>query len=205
MIALSQMVIDGRIGRFGWKGQHGDVEAFAGEAYNVEMGITNALSPTETEPTLACQFAAVPNSVPTGTEPSDVELFGDFMRGLAPPTPVIPTPAGAALFTQIGCGLCHTPALGGVPLFSDLLLHHMGRDLDDSITQGAATGDHFRTAPLWGLGQRLFFLHDGRTQDLDVAIKAHQSRGSEANGVVTNYQHLTPQEQHELLVFLRSL
>jgi CxxC motif-containing protein (DUF1111 family) len=200
-----QAVIDGRIGRFGWKAQHGDVEAFAGEAYNVEMGITNQLSPVELVTDPACQFAPVPNNMPTGTDPSDVELFAAFMRGLAPPTPVTPTPEGAALFDQIGCGLCHTPVLGGVPLYSDLLLHPMGRDLDDSITQANATGDQFRTAPLWGLGQRLFFLHDGRTQDLDAAILAHQSRGSEANGVIANYQELTPQEQHDVLVFLRGL
>jgi CxxC motif-containing protein (DUF1111 family) len=202
-----QAVIDGRIGRFGWKAQHGDVEAFAAEAYNVEMGITTLASPTETETDPSCQFAPVPNNIPDGTAPDDVELFADFMRGLAPPTPVLPrpSPVGEMLFVTIGCSLCHTPLLGAAPLYSDLLLHHMGKALADGVTQASAAGDQFRTAPLWGVGQRIFFLHDGRTQDLHAAILAHQSRGSEASGVIATYEQLTPEQQHDVLVFLRGL
>ena len=57
----------------------------------------------------------------------------------------------------------------------------MGTGLADNVSQGTAGGDQFRTAPLWGLGQRIFFLHDGRTTDLTAAIDAHASSGSEAN------------------------
>jgi CxxC motif-containing protein (DUF1111 family) len=145
---VPQQRVDGRIGRFGWKAQHGDLEAFAGEAYNVEMGITNERNPTEIEPDLHCQFAPVPNSLPVGNEPSPVELFAAFMRALAPPAPPPANHLGRVVFDAVGCGLCHTPSLGGVPLFSDLLLHTMGTDLDDSITQGVAQGEQFRTAPL---------------------------------------------------------
>jgi CxxC motif-containing protein (DUF1111 family) len=107
------------------------------------------------------------------------------MRFLAPPTASTATPGGAgsilrgrALFATTGCALCHTPAFKtgessvaalsdkDVRLFSDLLLHRMGPGLADDILQGVAEGDEFRTAPLWGLGQRIFFLHDGRTNDL---------------------------------------
>ena len=203
-----QDVIDGRIGRFGWKAQRGDVQVFAGEAYNVEMGITNELFADELEQDPACQFAEVPNTGPENGEPSPVELFAAFMRGLDAPTPVPASHPGRAVFDAVGCGLCHTPSLGGVPAYTDLLLHNMGVGLDDSITQGAASGVHFRTAPLWGLGQRLFFLHDGRTQDLVVAIEAHASRGSEANGVIAEYQRVrkqTPTAIQALLDFLRSL
>ena len=77
-----------------------------------------------------------------------------------------------------------------VRLFSDLAVHHMGTGLADGVTQGSAGPDEFRSAPLWGLGQRIFFLHDGRTTDLVQAIKAHQSQGSEANRVVNNFQNL---------------
>jgi CxxC motif-containing protein (DUF1111 family) len=96
-------------------------------------------------------------------------------------------------------------------LFSDLLLHHMGPNLADNVSQGAAGGDQFRTAPLWGLGQRIFFLHDGRTTDLVQAIQAHSSngnsqyQGSEANGVVNNFNGLSVSDQQDLLNFLRSL
>ena len=96
-------------------------------------------------------------------------------------------------------------------LFSDLLLHHMGPDLADNVSQGQAQGDEFRTAPLWGLGQRIFFLHDGRTKNLVKTITDHASDGdrhyqdSEANGVVRTFKKLSDQDQQDLLNFLRSL
>src|SRR5258705_6555101 len=61
--------------------------------------------------------------------------------------------------------------------FSDFALHHMGTPLAEGVRQGVATGDEFRTAPLWGVGQRLFFLHDGRASDLGAAIAAHAAPG----------------------------
>jgi CxxC motif-containing protein (DUF1111 family) len=90
-------------------------------------------------------------------------------------------------------------------LFSDLALHHMGTRLADGITQGNAGPDQFRTAPLWGLGQRVFFLHDGRTSNLVQAILDHQSPGSESSRVIENFDVLSLQEQTALILFLRSL
>jgi CxxC motif-containing protein (DUF1111 family) len=82
----------------------------------------------------------------------------------------------------------------------------MGDGLADGISQGQATPREFRTAPLWGLGQRIFFLHDGRTTDLKRAIREHRSRGSEANMVVRRFfNRLKTDEQQDLLNFLRSL
>jgi CxxC motif-containing protein (DUF1111 family) len=98
-----------------------------------------------------------------------------------------------------------------VDLFSDLAVHRMGPRLADNILQGGAAGDEFRTAPLWGLGQRVFFLHDGRTSDLAQAIRAHASDGngqfapSEANRVVGAYNQLPETSKQDLLNFLRSL
>jgi CxxC motif-containing protein (DUF1111 family) len=105
-------------------------------------------------------------------------------------------------------------------LYSDLLIHHMGVGLADNITQGLAQGDMFRTTPLWGVGQRLFFLHDGRTNDLLVAIRAHasgddgdqNSQGgnsgyppSEANGALRRFEALSAADKQSILDFLRSL
>ena len=119
---------------------------------------------------------------------SDLVNFAAFMRLLAPPTPATSTSSttnGAALFNQIGCNLCHSTSLTTATSpftgmsnvtyhpYSDFALHHMGAGLADGINQGGAGPDQFRTAPLWGLGQRLFFLHDGRTSDLVQAIQAH--------------------------------
>jgi len=227
---------DGRIARFGWKAQNPSGLVFSGEAYNVEMGITNEAFPIERDETPTCQFKTVPNDTTnvdgaTGADSmSDAVMFGAFMRFLAPPTPS-PTPPGgaqsaqrgAATFNFVGCALCHTPtlmtgnaavaALNNQPanLYSDLALHNMGPGLADDISQGAASGDEFRTAPLWGLGQRLFFLHDGRATDLLAAIGAHRSAGnaqyppSEANAVVAAFNSLPPSSKQDVLNFLRSL
>jgi len=77
--------------------------------------------------------------------------------------------------------------------------------LADDIIQGSAGPDEFRTAPLWGLGQRIFFLHDGRTSDLVAAIEAHSSKGSEANGSIAAFNALTTAQKQDIVNFLRSL
>jgi CxxC motif-containing protein (DUF1111 family) len=221
---------DGTIARFGWKAQNKSLLLFSGEAYNVEQGVTNELFQTERDETPSCQFATVPNSITDTTAPaaldaiSDIEKFSFFMRFLAPPTPSPDTPGGAAsiangrnLFSSTGCALCHTPtlttgnsavaALRNQPanLFSDVLVHDMGDGLADGVSQGQAGPREFRSAPLWGLGQRIFFLHDGRTSDLVQAIQAHSSSGSEANGVISNFNNLSETKKQDLLNFLRSL
>jgi CxxC motif-containing protein (DUF1111 family) len=221
---------DGTVARFGWKAQNKSLLLFSGEAYNVEMGITNELFQTERDETPACLFATVPNDV-TDTNAhtvvegiSAVEKFAFFMRFLAAPVPSPDTPGGAAsiahgksLFSAVGCALCHTPAFvtgnatvaamrnQPVNLFSDLLVHDMGVGLADGVSQGQAGPREFRSAPLWGLGQRIFFLHDGRTSDLVEAIQAHRSIGSEANGVIRNFGDLRESQKQDLLNFLRSL
>jgi CxxC motif-containing protein (DUF1111 family) len=221
---------DGTIARFGWKAQNKSLLLFSGEAYNVEMGISNELFQSERDETLSCQFTKRPNDVTataaaTGVDTvSSIERFAFFMRFLAPPTPNPGVPGGFAsigrgrqAFASIGCALCHTPTLQtgdstvaalrnqNVNLFSDLLLHSMGTGLADNILQGGAGADEFRTAPLWGVGQRVFFLHDGRTADLGTAIQAHKSSGSEAGAVVDNYNRLSEFTKQDLLNFLRSL
>jgi CxxC motif-containing protein (DUF1111 family) len=229
---------DGTITRFGWKAQNKSLLMFSGEAYNVEMGVSNQLFPQERDETPACRtFPSTPEdtqNMPLGTEGnvlavlSDIDAFANFMRLLAPPTPAPDTASiasGRALFTSTGCALCHTPsfttgraaASGGavnpspalsnqkVNLYSDLLLHHMGQGLADGISQGSAGPDEFRTAPLWGLGQRVFLHHDGRTRDLVEAIEAHQSPGSEANGVIQRFRRLNDDQTQDLLNFLRAL
>jgi CxxC motif-containing protein (DUF1111 family) len=226
---------DGTVTRFGWKAQNKSLLMFAGEAYNVEMGISNQLFPQERDETPNCQGGqATPNDTdnfsasPATAVLSDIEAFADFIRMLAPLAPAAATAStqnGQVQFKNIGCSLCHTPsmvtgaaiasgsatvpsaALSNEPanLYSDLLVHHMGTGLADGITQGSAGPDEFRTAPLWGLGQRVFFLHDGRTADLVQAIADHASAGSEANQIVENFNALPEQDQQDLINFLRSL
>ncbi|HEY7138909.1 MAG TPA: di-heme oxidoredictase family protein [Methylomirabilota bacterium] len=224
---------DGTIARFGWKAQNKSLTLFSGEAYNVEMGITNELFQSERDETTNCQFASVPNDVvPAVDQISAVAHFANFQRFLAPLAPSRETPGGAlsiargrARFMEVGCALCHTPSLQTskrstvealsdkqANLFSDLALHYMGAGLADDVFQGEADGAEFRTAPLWGLGPRVFFLHDGRTKDLAEAIQAHRSfptskyGPSEANGVIDRYNSLPREsDRQDILNFLRSL
>jgi CxxC motif-containing protein (DUF1111 family) len=323
---------DGTITRFGWKAQNKSLSIFAGEAYNVEMGVTNELFPNERNTTQGCVLNATPedatnfsndsNSGSDGSDfSSDVVNFAMFMRLLAAPTPAGATPAatptassssttttgqasaaapattadatittdpattaapataaatttasttaaapatstpiqvasasadsvlpaaaadataatpstaatastataastsaasvtrGQQVFANVGCSACHLPSqtTGMAALaasnstfspLSDFAVHAMGTGLADNVTQGNAVGNQFRTAPLWGVGQRIFFLHDGRTNDLKVAITQHASQGSEANQVVQNFNLLSTTDQQSLLNYLRSL
>jgi CxxC motif-containing protein (DUF1111 family) len=245
---------DGTITRFGWKAQNKSLLMFSGEAYNVEIGISNELFPNKRSAVAGCVFNPTPDDASNILNPnpdapnfnttigtvsemsSDIVNFAAFMRLSAPATPAAATPStqnGSNRFNKVGCALCHSPSLttaasiftgmGGVTYnpYSDFALHHMGPGLADGINQGAAGPDQFRTAPLWGVGQRLFFLHDGRTSDLLQAIKDHadsgycqaqrghwndqQNCGSEADAVIRNFKMLSPSQVQDILNFLRSL
>jgi CxxC motif-containing protein (DUF1111 family) len=220
---------DGTVTRFGWKAQNKSLLIFAGEAYNVEMGVTNENFPNEREEDPNCAKHGTPESASGfnvgSTDPADIVSFMGFMKFLDQPTPACTgnlcsssIQNGRKLFNDAGCTTCHTESLmtgssstGALShkvanLFSDVAVHHMGQGLADGVSQGSAGPDEFRTAPLWGVGQRAFFLHDGRTSDLLQAILAHDSPGSEADQVIDNFQFkLTHLEQQDILNFLRSL
>ncbi len=222
---------DGTISRFGWKAQDKSLLMFAGEAYVVEQGVTNELFPNEGADKPECGFTAQPedatffvNTIHSGSEASDLSSatvnFAGFVRLSAPPRPAPAThetKRGRDLFVALGCEACHFETLKTASSiytgqsdityqpYSDFEVHSMGTGLADGITLGTATGDQFRTAPLWGIGQRLFFLHDGRTSDLVTAIKAHRSEGSEASRVIDRFDALPPIEAQEVVDFLRSL
>jgi len=254
---------DGTVTRFGWKAQNKSLLIFAGEAYNVEQGVSNEVFPNERSAVPGCVFNQTPEDATNITNPdnpasttgsaskmsSDVVNFAAFMRLTAPPVATTSSQSetnGQMLFGRIGCALCHSPSLTTAASifsgmsnvtyhpYSDFALHHMGSNLADGILQGSAGPDEFRTAPLWGLGQRLYFLHDGRTADLLQAIQAHSSPGSdcvssqsmlrfeagatslqsfaqgsacgsEANAVLENFDALSRSQQQDILNFLRSL
>jgi CxxC motif-containing protein (DUF1111 family) len=236
---------DGTITRFGWKAQNKSLLIFAGEAYNVEQGITNELFPNERDNDPTCRLTNIPEdqtpltavSPSTGSPSADfastTTLFAGFMRLSAPPTPASATAStvgsassassaastarGRQVFANIGCEGCHVRSLitGSSSIngfnkvhiepLSDFAVHDMGYGLADGVSQGMAGGREFRTAPLWGVGQRLFFLHDGRTADLNEAIKDHASSQSEANVVINNYNLLPVSDKQSLLNYLRSL
>jgi len=301
----------GNITRFGWKAQNASMMMFAGEAYNVEEGVTNDVFPNKRNQSASAQ--CFPNPLPEDTVNTvdainsastvsdnnpDTTNFAVFMRLLAPPTPAVPlstsstastssssttaaaassttsttsasmttstTPtsstvamasvlpmaagsstsststaaasssssstasaasinAGLQAFLNVGCGGCHimsqttgsaalidtnaNPTVSNITInpFSDFAVHNMGTGLADRVSQGNANGNQFRSAPLWGVGQRTFFLHDGRTNNLVTAIQDHASSGSEANGVIAQFNLLSTTDQQNIINFLRNL
>ena len=221
-----------RVGHFGYKAQYASLLYSTGFQFNTEVGITNPVSTMENCPGGNCNIP--PNCLkrkdpndPNGVE--TIQLF-DFESFLAPPTPGSGNSNGQALFTSIGCILCHTQSYTTPPnvqiptdfhghtqtvqalsnqtvnLYSDLLLHHMGTGLADGFPFGMATGDQFRTTPLWGLSFRTVYLHDGRANNLTSAILDHSVNGDgEAAQVIQNFNALSPQDQADLVAFISSL
>jgi CxxC motif-containing protein (DUF1111 family) len=224
---------DGSIMRFGWKAQVRSTDLMSGNQFNVEMGVTNVIFPNEIDQTVGCVLNPVPETQVNFTPGILTEMFPDdrarteyFTQWMKPPTlgpSSSATKNGKTQFTNAGCVYCHTtsfttpatsrPALTltTINLYSDLIVHHMGPGLADGLPQGQAGPDEFRTAPLWGIGQRLWFMHDGRTNNIVTAIEDHYSVGnstyvnSEANQTVVNFNNLSKTNQQDLVNFLRSL
>lgn len=203
-----------QLGRFGWKAQVATLDHFSADAYLNEMGITTPKLTEDLKP----QGKAIGDVVPEPEDDGeDVGLFASFMRLLAPPSRGPQTDAvlrGEKTFQELRCTTCHVPSMTTgnsavavlayrrVELFSDLLVHDMGDGLADGIQQGEANGRQFRTAPLWGLRHRRFFLHDGRATTLDGAIRAH---GGEALAARQRYEALSAAQRQDLDAFLGSL
>lgn len=203
------------VGKFGWKAQVSSLHVFAADAYLNEMGITNPLFSHENLP----QGKAIPPGADPVPDPedegADVDGLANYMRFLAPP-PHAPQVniRGSQIFSNLHCASCHVPTLTTgfsttqalsnkqANLYSDLLLHRMGPGLADNIRQGSSMGDQFRTAPLWGVGRRPFWLHDGRARTLDQAVRMH---GGEAAQSASRYSLLNPTDRQTLVQFLMGL
>lgn len=196
-----------RVGRFGWKADTVTLKQFVADAFRNELGITSPLAPADLAP------VSQPGRRPCPGEGEGVEDDGTlvdavtaFVASLPPPTAQYSSQRGEALFAAIGCEACHTPSLllreRRVWLYSDLLLHDLGPDLDDKVVQGDASGRDWRTTPLWALGTRQRLLHDGRARTAAEAILAH---GGEAAAARQRFRQLPPQQRDALLAFLAGL
>ena len=216
------------VGKFGWKDQDATILSFAGDAYLNEMGVTNRLKPKDV--TSVCKVTSDPEDTPDSLGLADIDHFAQFIRGTQVPprdTDLAATSdaiAGDHLFHAIGCNTCHVDTLttdrpgtvinGGaftvpealgnkiIHPFGDFLLHDVGTG--DGIVQVGPqdTANKLRTVPLWGLHIKSRFMHDNASVTLDNAIKRH---GGEAREVTSRFKRLTPEEQQQLITFLRSL
>jgi CxxC motif-containing protein (DUF1111 family) len=223
-----------RAGRFGWKNQHASLVSFSGDAYLNEMGITNLVMGHDDfarENTSNGSPVDAHDPVPDPEDDGeDVEIFARFMRATkAPPrdealAATREAQRGAALFEQVGCALCHTPAVvtalpgtvinGGtftvpealgnrlIRPFGDFLLHDVGTG--DGIVQNGGGGSRnaIRTAPLWGVRTRNRLMHDGESLSFNDAIQRH---GGEATSVINRYRNLRRDDRQAVTTFLESL
>jgi len=217
-----------RIGRFGWKDQHGSLLSFIGDAYLNEMGVTNRLRPKDT--TAIGKITKDPEDVPDELGLADIDHFAQFIRGTkVPPRDKVLAATASAIagehqFDSLGCGACHvasiTTARAGTVInggeftvpealgnkiihpYSDFLLHDI--QTGDGIVQVGPqdTANKLRTAPLWGLRMRPRFMHDLRSLTLQDAIERH---GGEAEEVARRFRDLEKSQKEELITFLESL
>jgi CxxC motif-containing protein (DUF1111 family) len=212
---------DGTISRFGWKAQNQSLLLFSGEAYNVEMGITNELFQNERDETPSCQFATVPNDVtPSVHQIGAIRLANPALPG---PRAVAGYPGGASSISrgrrvrERGLRALHADARTGnttvlalaskdVNLFSDIALPH-GARARRRHPQGGS-GDEFRTSPLWGSASGSSSSDRTATSGGDQGPSQRRQLKfgpSEANAVIDRFNHLDERDKQDLLSFLRSL
>ncbi|WZO95832.1 di-heme oxidoredictase family protein [Isosphaeraceae bacterium EP7] len=219
-------LVDGRIGRFGWKGEFATLGDFVRAACANELGLSN---PSRPQAISLASPAHMPKSARPDLTDAQCELMADYVRALPAPRSVVPVSSrssvelGERAFAKVGCADCHTPDLGSASgLYSDLLLHEMGVELASSTGYYGAPppspGDlppgtlpfgavaqsalEWKTPPLWGVADSGPYMHDGRSKTLEDAIKAH---GGEAVGSASRFDELPPAERQGLLDFLGTL
>jgi CxxC motif-containing protein (DUF1111 family) len=210
---------DGRIGRFGWKAQTASLSDFVQGACANELGLGN---PGQAQPTPIYKY---PSRRPRGYDltleqcaqltafcaslPRPVERLSKGVTGEQAET-------GKTLFGTIGCAECHTPKLGGVDgIYSDLLLHRMGRDLvgggsygerpipeQDSANDDGPSPSEWRTPPLWGVADSAPYMHDGRAKTLEEAIEMHGGQGRRS---AERFTSLGLSDKARLIGFLKTL
>ena len=213
------------LGRFGWKANQPTVEQQTAGAFHGDIGITSTLFPDENCPPAQSACADAPNGGNPEVPDERLAKVVFYTQTLAVPamrnvdSPVVAE--GARLFADAGCAACHSPRhvtgethtvlpLRGQTIFpyTDLLLHDMGDGLADGRPDGLATGNEWRTPPLWGIGLvrvvngHTMFLHDGRARSIEEAVLWH---GGEAQASRDAFTLLSREERASLIAFLESL
>jgi CxxC motif-containing protein (DUF1111 family) len=210
---------DGRIGKFGWKGQFATLEEFVAAACSNEIGLGTPMS-KQAAPIARPDYNA---DTPADLDRKQFKALVAFVETLPKPVETLPADAkersqavrGKELFTGIGCAVCHIPDMGGVKgVYSDFLLHRLD---DGTPSGGSGYGpnrpdlplpddfpllDEWKTPPLWGVADSAPYMHDGRAPTLEMAILNH---GADAKAVREAYKKLSPEEQRAVIAFLQTL
>lgn len=205
------------LGRYGWKAAAPSIEAQTADAFGLDIGMSSPLFPhpygdcTSAEP----DCLAAPNGRDAAFDGEEISnqmigLLVAYVEGLSAPAPR-PDARGVALFASAGCSACHVPDMpakdgGTVRIFSDLLLHDMGPDLDDGVGEPGVLSSEWRTAPLLTLSTRRAadrrYLHDGRAATIADAVIAH---GGEAAAARSNFEALPDGDRAALIAYLETL
>jgi CxxC motif-containing protein (DUF1111 family) len=214
-----------QLGRFGWKANTASLYTQIAAAAHGDMGITSSLFPTDNCTAVQTACLAVAGTAAPEIDDQSLHMLAIYARSLSVPARRDPNnpkaQRGQALFESVGCAACHTPTLttgqntilpelAGQTIhpYTDLLLHDMGEGLADGRPDFLASGQEWRTSPLWGIGlvQRVNlhrrFLHDGRAEGLMEAVLWH---GGEAKAARDAVIAMSKADRDALLVFLRSL
>ncbi|HEX5138771.1 MAG TPA: di-heme oxidoredictase family protein [Planctomycetota bacterium] len=195
---IAHRLPDGTIGRLGWKAIAPDVRGFVRDAFGNEMGMTVPLDAASPFGILGDGDAAADPEIDASTL-DDVTFFLE-MLAFTPRRPATPqTVEGEQLFAAIGCAKCHVPVLDGVEAYSDVLLHDVEAPGFEGVAQGEATSGLYRTPPLRGLRDTAPYFHDGRSPDVESAVRRH---GGEALAVRQSFEALSPEDRAALLAFL---
>jgi CxxC motif-containing protein (DUF1111 family) len=148
-------LVSSGLGLFGWKARFATIEDAVAAAFVNELGLTTSRYPED---------GSNDDRKTPEVEHATWHAVAAFVRSLSPLVSDQPTDAaGSEVFRRVGCAACHRPTLtipgarGGsareIHPYTDLLLHAMGPALADGIAEGAASGQEFRTPPLWGIAR----------------------------------------------------
>jgi len=214
---------NGRVGRFGWKAQMSNLSDFVQAACANELGLGN---PGQSQPTPLYMQASLSLSARSPGYDLTLEQCDQltaFCASLPKPVKRLPkgvseeqADTGSKLFAKVGCAECHTPSLGNVDgIYSDLLLHPMGRDLvgggsygepptppTPDTPDGGPSPSEWRTPPLWGVAQSAPYMHDGRAATLEEAIAMHGGQGETS---AKRFTTLSYSDKVALVAFLKTL
>ena len=212
------------LGRFGWKANQPQVRQQVAVAFLGDLGITSTLFPKENIPVAQKSLLTLPGGGDPEISDEQLDRVAFYSKTLAVParrgatnTQVI---KGEKIFEQINCSACHIPsfttgsheiaALSKQKIYpyTDLLLHDLGEALADNRPDFEASGNEWRTPPLWGIGlfekvnHHTRYLHDGRARNLEEAILWHEGEAKKAK---ESFMHLGRDERSALISFLKSL
>ena len=212
------------LGRFGWKANVSTVEQQTAGAFHGDIGITSSLHPQENCPAGQTACAEAINGGSPEIAENRLGMVTIYMRTLSVPAmrgaDTEQVRNGAQLFEEFGCASCHTvthvtgqtdiAALSEQTIhpYTDLLLHDMGEGLADGREDFAASGQEWRTPPLWGIGLideingERFLLHDGRARTLEEAILWH---GGEGEASKEEFRMADAEKRAALIAFLEAL